>query len=91
MGVLVGLIVVVESYSGENIWCIDNWYLELLCTAGDANERACCGSCRHLTVTPDFCSAKMAQVHWLVESLLEMYKVRGNGKTTLPETKLGLF
>ena len=42
-------------------------------------------------MAPDLCSAKMAQVHWLVESLLEMYKVCGNGKTTSPETKLGLL
>ena len=91
MGVLVGLIVVVESFIGENTRCIDNWYWELLFTAGDAHKRVCCGSCRHLMVVPDFCSAKMAQVHWLVESLLEMYKVRRNGKTTLIETKLGLL
>ena len=75
----------------ENIWCIVNWYWKLLCTARNAHERACCGNCRHLTVASDFCGAKMAQVNWLVERLLEMYKVRGNGKTTLLETKLGLF
>ena len=44
-----------------------------------------------MIVAPDFCSAKIAQVYQLVESLLEMYKVYGNGKTTLPETKLGLL
>ena len=37
-------------------------------------------------VLPDFCSAKMAQVHRLAESLLEIYIVRRNIKTTLPET-----
>ena len=37
-------------------------------------------------VAPDFCSAKMAQVYRLVESLLQMYKVCGNGKKTLSET-----
>ena len=42
-------------------------------------------------VAQGFFSAKIAQVHRLVESLLEISKVRGNGKTTLPETKLGLF
>ena len=42
-------------------------------------------------VEPDFCRAKMVKVYQLVESLLEMYKVRGNGKKTLPETKLGLL
>ena len=28
----------------------------------------------------DFCSAKMAQVHWLVEILIEMYKGHGHGQ-----------
>ena len=42
-------------------------------------------------VVPDFCRAKMAQVYQLVESLLEMYKIFRNRKTTLPETRLGLL
>ena len=44
-----------------------------------------------MMVAPDLCSAKMAQVHWLVESLLKIRKVCGNGKTILPETKCGLL
>ena len=30
-------------------------------------------------LAPDFCSAKIAQVHWLVENLPEMHKGHGIG------------
>ena len=88
---MVGLIVIVESFIGEisgvlivGIWSCYAWQKMLIkeCAVGVAG---------HLTLAPDFCSAKMTQVHWLMESLLEMYKGHRHGKTILPEISLGLL
>ena len=71
---LVGLIVIVEFYIGEISGVLIVGIGSCYAQQEMLMKRVCCGSCRHLTLAPDFCSAKMAQVHWLVKSLLEMYK-----------------